>query len=271
MNGDSVHDLIVGAGGYARAFSGANGATLFTIPVISGLGLFAVVGLGDVDGDNRSDILLAGDWNSGGELRAYSGATGGEVFRVHANDLGPLGAPFEAVAAAGDLNGDGIPDLIAGAPLVGKVVALSVAGIPPGSSLFGSGCAGSSYVVPKIDTFGGTPSSYENPAFRIRLTEAFGGAFLVLVMGFAPHSPPIDLGTWFPGCSLSVSKNNWFLFPVVASGSGPGNGVGFVPMPIPSNPSLGGQHLYFQWWGWDLSALAPDAYAMSQALDVLIL
>jgi hypothetical protein len=128
VNGDGRADLIVGAAGAdvggidagsARVLSGADGTLLHALngPFARARFGSAVAGLGDVDGDGRSDFAVAGQPDSNtpqpaGFVRVYSGASGA-LIREHvgASALSRLGC---AIAAAGDVDGDGVSDLVAG-------------------------------------------------------------------------------------------------------------------------------------------------------------
>jgi hypothetical protein len=143
VDGDRVPDQIVGARealaadgrprGKVYVYSGATGARLFTIdPVASSvqLGSFFVAGVGDVNGDKTPDIY-AGDYADrangilAGRAGVYSGRDGSELlswFGAATND------GFGPGRGAGDLNGDGRPDIVvgsysasAGAAMAGKV------------------------------------------------------------------------------------------------------------------------------------------------------
>jgi len=114
--------------------SGASASDTFVQPVhvlamfhgpTTGKGAYfgwAVSELGDIDGDHVTDLII-GEVNGGSHIRgrvwAYSGRTGRLVFRRagRANDQNGY-----AVAAAGDVNGDGVPDVVSGAPGVGHAV-----------------------------------------------------------------------------------------------------------------------------------------------------
>ncbi|MDX1383593.1 MAG: FG-GAP-like repeat-containing protein, partial [Thermoanaerobaculia bacterium] len=74
--------------------------------------------IGDVDGDGAADLVASAPANqpggdSAGTVFVYSGASGAELWRV-------VGAPGDqlgmGIEAAGDVDGDGVPDVAAGAP-----------------------------------------------------------------------------------------------------------------------------------------------------------
>ena len=131
VNGDGFDDVVVGAPeyvpfgangpGYARVFSGKTGALLRDYPGdtwkdIHGI---SVAGAGDVDGDGYDEIVV-GAMNAGqgmstslGRARVYSGRTGAALFEWFGESLSGFGL---SVDGAGDVTGDGVPDVIVGAP-----------------------------------------------------------------------------------------------------------------------------------------------------------
>lgn len=75
-------------------------------------------GLGDVDGDGVTDVAVAATENppygdGSGKLYVYSGKSGKLLWKAHGGKDARLGIGLEA---AGDVDGDGVPDVVAGAP-----------------------------------------------------------------------------------------------------------------------------------------------------------
>ncbi|MCB1448719.1 MAG: FG-GAP repeat protein [Nitratireductor sp.] len=130
INGDGFDDFI--AGGYqldsvngpgvARVISGYNGSTLFTFNGSSARSAFgaSVAGIGDVNGDEIPDLLVGAysdDNNTltdNGLARVLSGANGSVLYSFTGENTFDLFGT--SVAAVGDMNGDGVPDLAVGAP-----------------------------------------------------------------------------------------------------------------------------------------------------------
>ena len=136
VNGDGVTDLLVGAPfqilggnlnqGRAFVFSGADRRLVLTLdhPAPQGLALFgsAVAGAGDVNRDGRPDVLVGapgqrvGGRANQGQAYVLSGGDG-RLLLILDNPIPQAEAAFgAAVAGAGDVNGDGAPDLLVGAP-----------------------------------------------------------------------------------------------------------------------------------------------------------
>jgi hypothetical protein len=117
VNGDGTDDIITGAGPgagpHVKVFDGrtnAERAGFFAYGQGFVGGVF--VAAGDVDGDGRADIVTGADGAPGGHVKAFSGATGAEIRSFFA--FGPNFSGGVRVAA-GDVNGDGLADIVTGA------------------------------------------------------------------------------------------------------------------------------------------------------------
>ena len=131
VNGDKVPDVVVGAPGLdydpgrAFVFSGATGGLLHTLrtPTPQWWAYFgeSVTGVGDMSGDGVPDLLVGapgqtvGGNDAQGQVFVFSGATGGLLRTL--NNLKPqANTSFGlSVAGVGDVNWDGVPDLLVGA------------------------------------------------------------------------------------------------------------------------------------------------------------
>jgi len=129
-DGDGVSDILIGAsyvdpsvsigGGQAFLYSGANGSLLRHWHDLSvhDCGNHRVSGAGDINGDGLADILVGAPFSlpngigDAGMVSLYSGADGALLHRwmgtSYRDNLG------SSVAAAGDVNADGQPDLLVG-------------------------------------------------------------------------------------------------------------------------------------------------------------
>lgn len=135
IDGDGIEDKIVGAP-YA-ATSAGTGVVLVYAGSASGFSStntalfkgendnfgYSFVNLGDVDGDGTADFAIsaihgsgddAGDTSLSGAVTIYKGGGNGEIIKKISGD-GPMNK-FGYAFAAGDVDGNGKPDLIVSAP-----------------------------------------------------------------------------------------------------------------------------------------------------------
>ena len=131
VDGDGTPDYVVGAPtldvfgvgfgltGQTFVYSGADHSLLLTLDGPGGAAFGAsVAGAGDVNGDGHADIFVGSTFasnvqNNGGQVALYSGADGSLLWVVDGAFAG--GFLGSAVGALGDVSGDGVPDVVAGA------------------------------------------------------------------------------------------------------------------------------------------------------------
>ncbi len=120
LNGDGIPDLLVGLDTLKKVqvISGTNGAILRQISVP--LGVVSLAFGGDMDNDGVREIIIgspAASTNNAlwsGAVSVYSGKLGELLHRVFGPKAGDI-LGF-SVSGIGDLNGDGMPDFLAGSP-----------------------------------------------------------------------------------------------------------------------------------------------------------
>ncbi len=232
VNNDGYDDLIVGArsadpgsivfAGSAFVYSGADGSILYQY---HGSAIFefvgsAVSGAGDVNHDGHADFAigvegsaLGGQYRSG-SLYLYSGSDGSLIRRLDGTEF--FGLLGRNLANAGDFDGDGTPDLLAGTPSVdaGGLVAA-------GSTFVYSGADGSTLLqldgASEGDNFGVAVSAagdVDQDGFADLFVGAnsmdIGGVADVgaaFVYGSGPAPPTLTLTGACPG-SVTVDVSN---------------------------------------------------------------
>jgi hypothetical protein len=114
FNADSVPDLVVGTGpgvvAEVKVLDGQTGATLLDIKPFDAFTGGVFVAAGDLTGDGRADLVIAPDEGGGPRVRVFSGAG----FTPVTDFFGIDDPAFRGGArvSVGDINGDGVGDLI---------------------------------------------------------------------------------------------------------------------------------------------------------------
>ena len=128
VDDDGNADVVVGAPwedepGRAYVFSGTDGGLIHTLvspdPELQGGLGWAVSGVGDMNGDGRDDLLVAAHREDAGEVDAgriyiFSGADGSVLHSLASSNPEVNGLFGYSASDAGDVNGDGVTDLLVG-------------------------------------------------------------------------------------------------------------------------------------------------------------
>lgn len=264
LDGDGFDDVLVGApmdatagvqSGEVRVISGQTGATLLQLSGSAGDGFGRrVAGVADLDGDGGRDFAVSSNGGStvtgagapgGGALSVYSGTTGARVFRV-SDELIGTGYGW-SMDAAGDVDGDGLEDLVVGAPTAdpngadsGRAIVVS--GGCPGVAAYGVASPGSGGFSPALETSGGTPW-IGNDSFMLEVSGGLGGAPAALFVGAQAGNLAAPWGTFLIApASLAVRLDFTLSGPTGVAGVG----ALALAAPIPLDPSLKGISAFLQ-------------------------
>jgi hypothetical protein len=128
---DGIVDVIVGAHmdasfrGRAYVFSGRDESLLLRLrapelPLEIGAGFgWSVAGVGDLDQDGFADVVVGkpgGSHEAGGRAYVFRGQDGGLLIELISPNEEEGGSFGWSVSGAGDVDADGVPDVIVGAP-----------------------------------------------------------------------------------------------------------------------------------------------------------
>lgn len=130
LNGDNIPDYVIGAlgpTGYVSVYSGSDHTLVYSLTspsgVLEGFGA-SVNGVGDVNGDGLSDLIIGApranaseSLTQTGRIYLLSGVDGSVIWeKLGEFAQGQLGA---GVGKIGDLNDDGVAEVVAAAPNAG--------------------------------------------------------------------------------------------------------------------------------------------------------
>lgn len=250
VNGDGVPDLIVGAPvfyatapGYAEVYSGKDASRLASFEGDQATDDFgiSVSDAGDLDQDGFGDLMVGDrfddpDGRRPGSAWVFSGRNGSVLYSVSGGRLDELGT---SVSHAGDVNGDGIPDLVVGSP-AGARNGHSLAGL---ATLF----SGQTYAPKQLGYGSGWPGTLGVPSFAAS-AEPIICSTIGLELGnsrgrdtqatvFAGASPA-ELPTAYGGTLLVLPL---FAFPTTLPAAGAS-----VPVTIPCDVSVCGTEVFLQ-------------------------
>ncbi len=234
VDGDGIPDSVLGGTQIVRVHSGASGALVHSLlppsPLASGYGT-SFAGVGDLNGDGRSEFVVGAPLSNSvslvnGEAFVYSGSTGAILFTFTGGGGQQLG---RSVAGPGDVNLDGVPDVLAaGSGLVrlfsganGSIL-VSLSGLSPQAVATGVG----DFNADGLPDFAvGQPGSPGFPPLAsgpVTLRSGGGGGVLLTI------PPPSSPGTADFGAALA------------AAGDVNGDGVGDLIVGQTDVPLLGG-------------------------------
>ena len=278
FNGDGVRDLIFGAPGASAGgergellvYSGLTSELLMRrVSNNAGSEFGIAVAAADLDGDGRVEVFVGGpgDSFSQGFVSAYRYSRTNGEFIGAVSGLRSGEDDFGRTVAVGDLNDDGRPDLIVGAPT--DSIRASVAGrialytsdsnVDPGDWLrYGVGCADGSRRLARLSVTGPVAIG-RDLTFELRAVPSQAPGFLAFGADRLQTSlSPIGM----PGCVLLTT-------PLVTVAASTGSGSASLTFAVPADPSLIDARPKMQWFVHDPRANALG-WVTSNAVEIRV-
>ena len=288
VDNDGWSDFIVGApydntngvaSGRVKVFSGHTGSQLHNLTGQSGFHFGLSVSLaGDIDGDGDDDFIVGAPFadhngtQETGLVRVLSGANANLIHVFYGDSSGDhLGF---SVSRGGDINNDGTPDVVAGAPHAapnGSNSGLARVWFMgcPSPSTYCTAKTNSSGCTPQID-WSGVPARVTGADdFEITASHVLKAKSGLLFWGTGPLSNPFHGGTL---CVASPTVRT----PIQDSGCptcGACQGTytfAFSQSYMASQSVHAGDTIYAQFWSRDNGFAPPDNYGLTDALKFTV-
>lgn len=221
VDGDTTPDLIVGAplaspngiggAGSAWIYSGATFQILYRIDgfdIADNLGYAAAL-TGDVNGDGFGDFILGarlrdiGSWTDAGAIWVFNGSDGSLIWRTTGNgNQDNLG---RSVGGGRDLDGDGFPEVIFGAPLAD----------PNGVALAGSAQVQRLVPVLSVSAHAVSDAAGSSTVFSMDFPSAEAGRGYILLASATGMGPTQAYGVTLPLSQDSLLRQTRYTPPPV--------------------------------------------------------
>ncbi len=263
VDGDGYADLFIAEpehkrfgddAGAVKLFSGRTGTLLLTLFGSAPYEYFGLtIGAGDFDGDGVPDLVVGAFLEdtgapNGGAIYVYSGVTYARIFAAYGGSSGEqLG---RAVDFVGDVDGDGLGDIVAGIPGLdlmgndaGGVRAFCGAPAQPTTATYGVGCPPTR---PFTLQFAGTPRAGQ--PFQIQVSNGPVTVPLAWLALATRAQTPLELtAAGMPGCTLYQPLDILLQFSV-------SGGAGTIPLTAPILNAACGLQVFVQALGWEPTA-----------------
>lgn len=177
----------------------------------------AVAAVGDLDADGVPDVVGAGSNQAGGRIRVWSGLDGRLILDVPPGSGSPV--TYTALATAGDVNADGVPDILAASSLHTSTV---TGAMWAGAVWVYSGADGS-----EIFFFEGTKSSEAVGAGVAGGADLNGDGHADFAIGVPGRPRSDDLAGFYfvGGIDVRSGKDGSLLYEIKPDALGSGGGV----------------------------------------------